>query len=328
MYVMLDRSGSMTDALTAGGTKWSAVTTALKSFFGQANLFGVSAGLQFFPLKATTSQTCPSTCAKDADCGICGPCVDDGSGTGKLLCTAQATGESCTPADYAKPAVEISALPAAATSLDGAMSLTPEGSTPTYAALSGAIDHAKAWATKNPTHPVVVILATDGEPTECDVVLADIQAVAAGGATNKPAILTYVIGVGSSLSNLNAIASAGGTSQAFLVDTTQDVTSQFLAALNTIRANSSGTCTYPIPTPQVSVSYDKVNVQLTPGGSTTIETFVKVADKSHCPSTGDGWYYDDPGSPAKIILCDKACAKVTADTKGLLEVVFGCPSQK
>jgi hypothetical protein len=45
LYIMLDQSGSMDDPVS-GGTKWTAVTGALNTFFGQPGLDGVSIGIQ------------------------------------------------------------------------------------------------------------------------------------------------------------------------------------------------------------------------------------------------------------------------------------------
>ena len=50
---------------------------------------------------------------------------------------------------------------------------------------------------------------------------------------------TFVIGVGPSLSALNGIAAAGGTTSAFLVDTSANVNQQFLDAMNAIRNSAS-----------------------------------------------------------------------------------------
>src|SRR5205823_711503 len=135
-------------------------------------------------------------------------------------------------------------------------------STPTSAALQGAIDHATAWATAHTQDVVIALLATDGDPTECDTNLTNINAIAAKGANGTPKILTFVIGVGSSLGALNGVAQAGGTQSAFIVDTTQNVNQQFLDALNKIRGTALG-CSYKIPIPSNggTPDYGSVNVQ-------------------------------------------------------------------
>jgi len=77
LFVMLDQSSSMTDAVS-GGTKWSTVTSALDTFVQQPGLDGVSVGIQYFGVPQGAQNTCTAlTCTVDADCGAaaCGPCV-------------------------------------------------------------------------------------------------------------------------------------------------------------------------------------------------------------------------------------------------------------
>jgi hypothetical protein len=321
LYIMLDQSGSMSDTVAGGGTKWSAVTTALKSFFADPKSAGISAGIQYFPLQAGGQP--PPFCQNNADCGAFGPCLF-GSCFG-----GQGGGDSCTAADYAKPDVEIALLAAAQVSaLDASIAKHgPTTNTPTAPALQGAIQHAAAWEVANPSHVTVVVFATDGDPTECDPQdIPSIKAIAAAGVAGKPSIETFVIGVGPSLQALNDIASGGGTGQAFLVDTGANVVQQFEAALAAIQKSAIG-CEYGIPQPkQGQLDYQKVNVQYTPGNGGAPQLFPNVKDKAACPNTG-GWYYDDDANPTKIILCDASCATVSADAKAKVDVLLGCATQ-
>ena len=77
-------------------------------------------------------------------------------------------------------------------------------------------------------------------------------AIAGAGYGHVPKILTFVIGVGSSLGALNGIAMAGGTNQAFIVDTNANVNQQFLDAMNKIRG-AALSCEYIIPTPDAGM---------------------------------------------------------------------------
>jgi hypothetical protein len=328
MYIMLDQSGSMTDPVAGGGDKWSAVTSALVSFLQQPTAAGLGVGIQFFGLPAP-AQMCPATCMVDADCGACGPCVPFFN-----FCSGAVGGDSCTAADYANPATldangqsgaEIATLPGASANLIAKINAhSPNTSTPTSAALQGAVDHAKTWQTAHPDHVVVAVLATDGDPTECDTDLNNINAIAAGAANGNPKIRTFVIGVGSSLSALNGIAAAGGTQSAFIVDTNQNTNQQFLAALNAIQG-SALSCSYTVPVPTMGTpDYGAVNVQYTPGNGGSPVLIPNVSDKAHCPAQGDAWYYDNPAAPTQIILCDPSCNKIEADTMGKVDVVLGC----
>lgn len=270
-------------------------------------------------------------CGNDANGFPLGNCVN----TFPDYCS---NADSCMVADYQTPAVAIAPLPGAnnaqTTALVNALSAkSPTGNTPTSAALQGAINAAKAYATANSGHTVVAVLATDGLPTKCDTDIGHIANIAAQGLFGTPSIKTFVIGVfapadqQTATSNLNQIANAGGTSTAFIINTTQNVSQAFLQALNQIRG-SALPCDYSIPTPDGGTpDYGKVNVQFTKGsgGKTTI---LNVKDASACDPGSGGWYYDidpsDGGTPTKITLCPASCQSVKSDPQGKVDVLLGC----
>jgi len=319
LYVMLDQSTSMSESVT-GGTKWSTVTTALGAFLQQPGLDGVSVGLQFFGVSHQGPACTVLQCTADSDCGTgCGPCAF-GFCTGVL----SSVGDSCTASDYATPNVEIAPLPGVANALTTAMAAhSPSTGTPTSAALQGAVDHAKAWRMSHPSDAVVAVLATDGEPSGCDEDLGHIDTIASTALAGTPSVMTFVIGVGSSLAALNGIAAAGGTTQAFLVDTGGNVNQQFLDAMNAIRHAALG-CNYLIPTPtDGNPDYGEVNVVYSPMGQSGI-TFPNVPNMAACPANGNGWYYDNPNQPTQIVLCPSSCTLVEGDMTGEVDVTLGC----
>jgi hypothetical protein len=321
LYLMLDQSSSMSETVNGGGTKWTTVTSALGTFVQQPGLDGISVGMQYFGVPSGGATCSALTCTIDADCGAaaCGPCT-----SGVCLGFFSSAGDSCTAADYATPAVEIAPLPGVATTIESSMGMhSPTTGTPTSAALQGAVDHAKTWKQAHPSDAVVAVLATDGEPSGCDENLADIDAIAATALAGTPSVLTFVIGVGSSLANLNGIAAAGGTNQAFLVDTGGNVNQQFLDAMNAIRHAALG-CNYLIPVPtNGSPNYGEVNVVYQPMGQNA-QTFPNVANEAACPANGNGWYYDNPAAPTQIILCPASCTLVEGDMTGEVDVTLGC----
>jgi hypothetical protein len=327
IYVMLDQSASMDNSVT-GGTKWSAVTSALKTFLHQPGLTGISVGIQYFGLPASGAPQCTvMDCTQDSDCGpaACGPCYYDYY-YGYGYCSGASGEDSCNAADYAHPDVEIAPLDATVIGqLETSIAAhSPTTLTPTSAALQGAIDHAKSWAGFHPGHVTIVIFATDGVPTECNEDQGAIDAIAAAGVSGTPKVLTFVIGVGDSLANLNGVAAAGGTQSAFLVDTTANVNQQFLAALNTIRGAALG-CSYTIPSPDGgSADVHKINVQYTPGSGGAARLIPQVPNQAACPLSGDAWYYDDPAAPTKILLCKATCDVVGGDASGQVDIVLGC----
>jgi hypothetical protein len=266
------------------GPKWTGVTAALNAFV-QEPLTGVSVGIQYFALNL----------------------VD------------------CTASDYATPEVEIAPLPGVASKIMQSLSMhAPISTTPTVAAEQGAVQHATDWAKAHPQDAVIVVLATDGDPDGCNILpdpLTPVEQAASMGFMGTPKIPTFVIGVGTETANLNAIAQAGGTGNAFIIDTSMPVDTQFLAALNKIRGSALG-CNYKIPPPQAGSTTDftKVNVQFTSGGKKTV--FPQVASKAACPSSGNAWYYDNPKAPTEIVLCTATCGAISVG--GELDVLTGC----
>jgi hypothetical protein len=240
------------------------------------------------------------------------------------VCLGGASNDSCNAADYANPDVPIAPLPAVGSLIVSSMNAhSASGGTPTSAALQGAVDYSKQWAAQNPTHVVITVLASDGNPSGCNNDLNFINNIAATGLSGIPSIKTFVIGVGSSLTALNGIAAAGGTNQAFLIDTNQNATEQFLQAMNEIRG-AALSCSYLIPQPPSgeTIDYNAINVQYTPeGGAPTI--IPQVSAPVGCPPSGLAWYYDNPASPKQIILCDTSCTQIKA-TKGQVDVLVGC----
>jgi hypothetical protein len=289
IFILQDRSQSMTMPAMAGGTlsKWDAVRQALTSFLQSPAASGLGVGLGFFPPTA---------------------------------------GNACTPATYAIPAVGISALPPASTSLITTLNAQiPGGNTPTKPALDGAILYARAWE-MTMTRRVAIALATDGEPNQCNSTVPAVSASAAAAAATG--IFTFVVGVGPSLQNLDAIAQAGGTKMAYLVDTAG--VDQLIAAFKSIQQQAAKlACSFAIPPSPTGQMLDPnaVNVRFTATGNpANAVTLGQVpGGRSQCGPMG-GWYLDNPTAPTSISLCDASCQQVNTAPDGVISLVFGCKS--
>ena len=245
-------------------------------------------------------------------------------------------GIDCTVVRYATPDVPIVTLPAGATQLVASIrATTPSGNTPTAPALEGAVTHARDWAVSHAGHTVVAVLATDGLPTECTPLdIGPVSAIAAAGLTGNPKIPTFVIGVfgpndPDSPQNLQTIAQAGGTDHAFIVDTSGDVTTEFLKALDAIRGSSLLTCDLEVPTGSASapLDFNYVNLALTDKNEHTTQ-LLNVSGAGTCSSRpGLGWYYDyadGGGDPTKITLCSDLCTAFRGATGARLSLQIGC----
>ena len=299
LYFMVDTTGSMNcpvpDSVDnpctvdpgppyAATTRWVVESAALKSFMESKSNAGLGVGIGFFPA------------ARDA----------------------------CNAAVYEQPAVEIGELPGAAPQLTAAVAAKkPSGNTPTVASITGAINHAKAYAKAHPGHRVAVVYSTDGYPVSCgsDNTIANAAAIAKRSFQESPSIPVYVLALGNNLSSLNEIAVAGGTNQAFLIDTSRDAAAQLSAALDDIRGRAVVGCTYEIPAPPAGqqIDYNLVNVRLTSGGKVT------QVYQDQSPTCQQGWQYS--ADKTQINLCGDVCTQVKADPNVKLEVLFGCKTE-
>jgi hypothetical protein len=298
-----------------------------------------------------------SNCASNESCVVVNDC-----GTGNSPCVTHGTGAACTgctpfagycqnrdicsmPANYyAMPDVAVGNLPGAATSLNAALTAqTPGGYTPTGPALSGALDFARTRLSALPEHRIAVVLVTDGLPggfipgrPNADCTPADIPGIAAilggtKGAKGAPPVLTFVIGVfdnttaGTAQTNLNMLASAGGTSSAVIVNTGQSVTQQLQDALKQVQSKAIA-CEYKVPA--TGVDFNKVNVTFTSGSNKTPVGHLPSNNPADCDARG-GWYYDKnppQETPTSIKACPKSCELFQTDVNGQVNIALGCPT--
>jgi len=310
IFIMLDKSQSMSDQTANGSSKWDIITKSIDDFVSDPKSAGIEAGLGFFG-------------------------ISTGGGGGR------GGGVSCTAADYANPVVPIAALPPNASAISGAIGgQSPGGNTPTEPALQGAIDYAASWAQRHPTHKVIVVFATDGLPNGCNSSVAGAASIAANGVKGPPSILTYVIGVFGDqdcpggvtqgqqctvVSNTNQIANGGGTKSAFIVNASGNTGAQFQQALNSIRTANLVGCDFAVPAPSGGgvVDFSRATVQYTPGGGGPSSLAWRTSAAACDPTTG-GWYYNSSTAPNHILLCDASCTKVGADSKVRIDVELAC----
>jgi len=260
-------------------------------------------------------------------------------GGAKAITTSQCSKKECFLDDYDDARVPIATLPGAAgaitTSINGIPDPPNTALTPTSIAVSGGLAYAKSFAAQNPTHAVVLVLATDGLPTRCTPYASSaIAALAAGGVSGTPSVKTFVIGVFSSNEqsaakpNLDAIAKGGGTNQALIVNTGGNVQADFQAAMAQIRG-AALPCDYKVPSPQSGTpDFGRVNVKFTDGAGKA-SVFPQAKGGASSCDAGGGWYYDvDPatgGTPTKITLCPASCDAIKAGGSGSkVDVLLGC----
>jgi hypothetical protein len=305
MLITLDRSGSM------AGTKWSATTTALKSFFQAPSSAGLNVAFEAW-------ATSPGTLGGIAHDG-CGqttcnstPCSNPIVPAGTLLATSA-------PADVQEQKL-----------VNVISALTPSGGTPTYPAVEGGLLWAQAGVTANPNDVYVLILVTDGEPTTCTVwpdTNVAVQGLASAAYLGY-GIRTYTIGMeGADIAALNAIAAAGGSGSAFVIvgNNISGVAQQLIDALNAI-ASENVSCNLNLPALGTFDPQD-VTVTLLPSAGAPVG-LPKVANLAACGTgVSAGWYFDNAATPTKILLCPGSCTAAQTDPGSKIQFNVGCPKQ-
>ena len=297
IYVMMDRSVSMLrdvaglsdEAAPPGESRWDGVSQAIAEFVSDPTV-DVGLGMQFFGYD--------------------------------ILASAEL---NCDRANYANPMVPIGALPEVGPDIIAALdSMASQlgGLTPTLPALQGALQYA-AEATETTGLKTVVLLVTDGQPTQCQdpISVAAIADEAARGLAENH-VMTFVVGLGAGLFNLHRIAQAGGTGDAYLIEG-GDAVAQFRDAIMNI-ATTPLACEFEIPAPSdplLQIDYDVVQVVYTPFSGEP-EEIPKLGTGANCGnSPNGGWYFNSTTNPETIHLCACNCNRLAA---GRIEVRFGC----
>ena len=256
--------------------KWEPVVAATKAFFGDDASTGITATMTFFP-------------AED---------------------------DRCEEGTYELPDVPPTNLPSTVFA-EAIEAITPEspdqwrGGTPTLAVTRGTLGMLRDLASKDPGARYVYVLISDGYPQGCGDD-NDIQRTVDVVDEASAEISTYVIGVQNppggpeSVENLDAIAVAGGSEHAFILETgdPEQTAADFAAAIEAIRA-STISCVLPIPESPNGLPLDPSALNVRYDG-------VLLGYDPECADP-QGWRYDDPEAPAFIELCEGVCADVKLD---------------
>ena len=184
-------------------------------------------------------------------------------------------------------------------------STSPNYNTPTRAAIEVAVAYLK---TIQDGRAKYILLATDGQPN-CpatgDVATAtDLDpAIAAIAAARSAGIAVYVIGVGPSAGNLDAMASSGGTNKFYPALSPQALTS----ALNAI-VGAVASCVYTM----ASSPPDPTNLGVYLDKQLILE------------SATDGWTLSSPNA---VTFQGPTCERIKAGAYTSVQVLFGCPDK-
>lgn len=215
--------------------------------------------------------------------------------------TSSTNGDNCAVSMI--PQVEITSASAAAVQAQIA-GTSPSSYTPTASAINAASMYLQ---TVNDGNPKAILLATDGEPncgsnrtsTASDLpnTIAAIQSAASFG------FPVYVVGIGPSVTNLDSMAQAGGTTNYYPATSPQDLTS----ALDKISKIVALTCNFQTPQTPPDVS----------------QVFVYVDKNLVTQNDPNGWTFG--ATTSDIVLTGTLCDSVLAGQASTVQIIFGCP---
>lgn len=302
---VVDRSGSMS------GTKWTAAQQSIQGVVDQAFTAAetnVGMGLILFP----------------GDSGDSGP-YPDGSGKDPFPNFVDATQRNA---------------------LKARVSGNTTGGTPTLEALTAAYNVIENLIPLPPLPKEgkkVVVLMTDGVPNSnpSNAIQNMAAAKLAMGGPKGP-VYTYVVGIGNLSGSggfdvdprfLGSVAKAGGTGPKGCdpnemtnpdkmchyhiqpgSKTAAQLADDMTKAFNRIRAEATA-CEVSLATDEAKADPSSVNVVI-------VDENGKVTLVKQDPA--DGWTYDDPSNPTKVLLHGKACEDAVQNLLGKVKVVFGC----
>jgi hypothetical protein len=292
LLVLLDQSGSMTE----NDDRWTPTTNAIKSFVSSPESAGIGIGLQYFPLGQDDDEKCEGTTYADPSVPIA-----------PLPGNAQAMIESIDAHYFTK---------------ENCCDAPEHQGTPTRPALEGVFQYLRDWLALHPERNAVALLATDGEPSECDSNdIEDVSRVMSEAAAATPSLESYVIGIGDQ-EELDELADAGGTGQgAFTVDGTGGMTEkQLLETLNKIRGESFR-CDFDTPSGMYA-DPNLTNVE-TSSAAKPRSKLVKVQKPEDCArATQGGWYHD--AATKRLQLCPEVCRSIRTEPGVKVNIVVGC----
>jgi hypothetical protein len=220
----------------------------------------------------------------------------------------------------------------------------PRDTTPLAASMTGQLPILQAYT---PAAPVqsggkhVLVVMTDGIPTDGTQACIDAASASLAG---TPSVLTFAVGVGDENASatdvydelfVGNLAEAGGTAPAgcntdwsesntagtpchFQITpgtkTSQQIQAEFIAAINKIR-DTVTSCELALTFNSGDVDPAKVNVEYTSSAGQTSQI---------AQDATNGWTYDDPTSPKKVILNGNSCDTLKADPNGKVRIILGC----
>ncbi len=335
-------TGDPSDAGFDACTGWAQEQESISALdiyfvFDRTGSMGTDCAYTHGDVPSETSKACFATYAMADYLIDSTPAVDT-----RLAFQFMSQPNDCDGTPYETPLVDLTQLPVAEDDplIQDISDETFQGGLGTH--IEGALRGMSVFTAANETagREMIGVLMTDGDPNGCEEDIGALRDLIADhyAATG---IRTFVIGMeGATDANLEELGLAGGAEPHDdwcgsvappchywnVEDGSGDAIASALQAI--IEQSAPLPCSYGVenlePPAGETVDFGKVNVTLTDqsGSDTTIG---QVTDQAACPTDQPAWYYDDPGAPTSIMLCENACDLVSNAANGShVTVVVGC----
>jgi hypothetical protein len=310
IYFVIDRSQTMLDPL---GNKWDAFTSGFTHFLRTSGIDSLDVGVGYFP--AAENPDC-ARCGRDCGClANCGcPCdmrMDP------RICPR---GNLCDPNTYNRADVDIAPVSQNAGALIVSLAQPIFGPPVTRPALEGGLQYATEYAEHNRNERVEVVLVMGGPPSSNDCAPDTVFDCAdtAGNSNTK----TSVIAFDYSGPALDPIAFRGGGRLYTFDSHRDDISARLTEVVSNLRNEPH--CQYDFP--QNTPDWNRVHLLIrfpNDAGSVTTRFPDQVKSRQAC-NGGQGWYYDRPDHPTRIIACDATCSTIHGPPEGNVEISVEC----
>lgn len=285
LYILLDQSTSMDEPLPGSvSSKWNEVSAGIQAFVSDPAVADTAVGIQYFGLP-----------------------------------------DACDPGAYSSPEVPVAPLPDVAGDVVASLAAhAPSTLTPTYPALQGALEYMAERSAMHPSRQAAVALITDGVPgrcggdeappscPNCSKSLSALEDLIASFASWSPPVPTFLIALGEA-QELAPVVTATSPTGAIVIDD-GDARAQTRQALLSI-VTERPFCSFSPPSPlypDEPLDINQVQITLRPARGDEQMT-PRLSRASDCDiNLGDGWYYDPPVEPDRIVLCSGTCADLAA----------------
>jgi len=322
LYFVLDHSGNDDSDLFA----WNAIAfLGLASVFDQIEFRGMGVGFAIYPAFEPPFPGCLEVCGTAPSCGClerCG-CEDWHDDRQLGFCRCDEWQTSCDEAEYV-PSFEIEPLTSEGRHQQALLSIPAPVGLPTLnPALLGSLRYRNAWEKDHQRRRITQVLVVTAPFTICSNRISDSEKVLSG--PDKPK--TYVVTVGQDDDDYDGLAIAGRTGAAIRLEVNTPpravpLPQALINLVKQIRA-TDGRCEYLLPA-NADFDYRKVNFSGTRDGA----PLQYVGDVSGCALLPQGWYYDDPDHPTRILTCEGTCKTLhepTNPTPSSAFIQLGCP---